>query len=83
MNEQPDIAEDLGVLLPPPPIIEGVLHQGCKMVLSRANKSNKSWCLLDLATGQRTGRSTGCVNLNWLSVVVTPQLGCIRRIPQK
>jgi hypothetical protein len=33
--------------LPPPQIIEGVLHQGCKMILGGTSKSNKSWCLLD------------------------------------
>jgi hypothetical protein len=30
---------------PPPQIIEGVLHQGCKLILGRTSKSNKSWCL--------------------------------------
>src|SRR5215471_7546006 len=34
---------------PPPQIIEGLLHQGCKMILGGTSKSNKSWCLLDLA----------------------------------
>jgi hypothetical protein len=34
---------------PPPQIIEGVLHQGCKMVLGGTRKSNKSLCLLVLA----------------------------------
>jgi hypothetical protein len=34
---------------PPPLLIEGMLHQGCKMVLGGTSKSNKSWCLLDLA----------------------------------
>jgi hypothetical protein len=41
----------------PPQIIEGILHQGCKMILGGTSKSNKSWCLLDLglsvASGQR------------------------------
>ena len=32
--------------VPPPQIIEGVLHRGCKMVLGGTSKSNKSWCLL-------------------------------------
>ena len=31
---------------PPPQVIEGVLHQGCKMILGGTSKSNKSWCLL-------------------------------------
>ncbi len=40
---------------PPPEIIEGVLHQGCKMVLGGTSKSNKSWCLLDLALSVASG----------------------------
>lgn len=41
--------------LPPPQIIQGVLHQGCKMVLGGTSKSNKSWCLLDLALSVACG----------------------------
>jgi hypothetical protein len=41
---------------PPPQIIEGVLHQGCKMVLGGTSKSNKSWCLLDLALSVASGQ---------------------------
>ena len=41
--------------MPPPQIIEGVLHQGCKMVLGGTSKSNKSWCLLDLAISVASG----------------------------
>jgi RecA-family ATPase len=40
---------------PPPQIIEGLLHQGCKMVLGGTSKSNKSWCLLDLALSVASG----------------------------
>lgn len=40
---------------PPPQIIEGLLHQGCKMVLGGTSKSNKSWCLLDLAVSVASG----------------------------
>jgi len=40
----------------PPQIIEGVLHQGCKMILGGTSKSNKSWCLLDLAVELLRGR---------------------------
>jgi len=40
---------------PPPQIIEGVLHQGCKMILGGTSKSNKSWCLLDLAVSVASG----------------------------
>jgi hypothetical protein len=74
MNEQVDIAVDLGAVpapLPeivslrqfsenppaaPPQIIEGVLHQGCKMILGGTSKSNKSWCLLDLAISVASGQ---------------------------
>ena len=74
MNEQIDIAEDLGAVppalpeivslrqfgenppTPPPQIIEGVLHQGCKMILGGTSKSNKSWCLLDLALSVASGQ---------------------------
>ena len=42
--------------LPPPQIIEGVLHQGCKMLLGGTSKSNKSWCLLDLALSVASGQ---------------------------
>jgi hypothetical protein len=41
---------------PPPQIIEGILHQGCKMVLGGTSKSNKSWCLLDLALSVASGQ---------------------------
>ena len=40
----------------PPLIIEGVLHQGCKMILGGTSKSNKSWCLLDLAISVASGQ---------------------------
>ena len=39
----------------PPQIIGGVLHQGCKMVLGGTSKTNKSWCLLDLAMSVASG----------------------------
>ena len=41
--------------VPPPQIIEGILHQGCKMILGGTSKSNKSWCLLDLAVSVASG----------------------------
>ncbi len=41
----------------PPVIIEGVLHQGCKMILGGTSKSNKSWSLLDLALSVATGQT--------------------------
>jgi hypothetical protein len=40
---------------PPPELIKGVLHKGCKMVLGGTSKSNKSWCLLDLAVSVASG----------------------------
>ena len=47
----------VAVAVPPPPlIIEGVLHQGCKMILGGTSKSNKSWCLLDLALSVASGQ---------------------------
>jgi hypothetical protein len=39
----------------PPQIIEGVLHVGSKMILGGTSKSNKSWCLLDLALSVASG----------------------------
>jgi hypothetical protein len=42
-------------LMPPPQVIDGVLHQGCKMVLSGTSKSNKTWCLLNLAASVSSG----------------------------
>ena len=42
--------------LAPPVIIEGILHQGCKMILGGTSKSNKSWCLLDLALSVASGQ---------------------------
>lgn len=41
---------------PPPQVIEGILHQGCKMILGGTSKSNKSWCLLDLAVSVASGQ---------------------------
>jgi RecA-family ATPase len=41
---------------PPPQIIEGILHQGCTMILGGTSKSNKSWCLLDLALSVASGQ---------------------------
>jgi hypothetical protein len=40
----------------PPQIIDGILHQGCKMILGGTSKSNKSWCLLDLAMSVASGQ---------------------------
>jgi hypothetical protein len=45
-----------GAMPPPPLIIDGILHQGCKMILGGTSKSNKSWCLLDLALSVASGQ---------------------------
>ena len=39
----------------PPQIINGVLHQGGKMILGGTSKSNKSWSLMDLALSIASG----------------------------
>jgi RecA-family ATPase len=51
------LREFVGKLVQPPPqIVDGILHQGCKLVLSGTSKSNKSWCLLDLAISVASGQ---------------------------
>ncbi len=40
----------------PPQVIDGILHKGCKMILGGTSKSNKSWCLLDLAISVASGQ---------------------------
>ena len=37
-------------------LIDGVLHQGSKMIPGGTGKSNKSWCLLDLAASVASGQ---------------------------
>jgi hypothetical protein len=39
----------------PPLLVEGLLHQGCKMVLAGTSKSNKTWALLDMALSVASG----------------------------
>jgi hypothetical protein len=39
----------------PPVLIDGLLHQGSKMVLGGGSKSFKTWCLMDLAMSVATG----------------------------
>ncbi len=41
--------------MPPPQVVEGVLHQQCKMILSGTSKSNKTWSLLNLAVSVASG----------------------------
>ena len=51
------LEELVTVAVPPPPlIVDGILHQGCKMVVGGTSKSNKSWCLLDLAISVASGQ---------------------------
>src|SRR4030095_8736799 len=40
---------------PPPQVVQGILHQGCKMIVGGTSKSNKSWCLLDIAVSVASG----------------------------
>ena len=40
----------------PTELIAGILHQGCKMILGGTSKSNKSWCLLDMAMSVASGQ---------------------------
>jgi hypothetical protein len=40
---------------PPAELVEGILHQGSKLVFSGSSKSFKTWCLLDLAISVATG----------------------------
>ena len=40
----------------PPQVIAGILHRGCKLILGGTSKSNKSWCLLDLAISVASGQ---------------------------
>jgi hypothetical protein len=43
---------------PPSQMVEGLLHQGCEMILGGTIKSNKSWCLLDLAISVGSGQKS-------------------------
>jgi RecA-family ATPase len=40
----------------PPFIVEGIFHQGSKMVLAGSSKAGKTWSLLDLAMSVASGR---------------------------
>jgi hypothetical protein len=40
----------------PPLLIDGLLHQGCKMVLAGTSKSSKTWTLLEMALSVSTGQ---------------------------
>ena len=51
----PPVAHSAGQT-PPPQVIEGLLHQGHKMMLAGTSKSNKTWCLIDLALSVASGQ---------------------------
>jgi hypothetical protein len=55
----PEIQSARDLVLSPPPkppeIVIGLLHQGCKMVLGGASKTNKTWVLTDLAASVAAG----------------------------
>ena len=40
----------------PPQLVQGILHQTCKMILAGTSKTNKSWCLIDLALSVASGQ---------------------------
>jgi hypothetical protein len=44
------------LIVRPPVLVEGLLHRGCKALLSGASKAFKSWVLIDLAVSIATGR---------------------------
>ena len=48
----------------PPELVEGILHQGSKMYVGGASKSNKAWVLLDLALSVSNG-------VPWLGFITT------------
>jgi hypothetical protein len=48
----------------PPELVEGILHQGSKMYVGGASKSNKTWVLLDLALSVSSG-------VPWLGFITT------------
>jgi hypothetical protein len=44
------------IVVMPDQLVEGVLHQGSKMVLASSSKAGKTWMLLDLAMSVATGK---------------------------
>lgn len=44
-----------GKVVLPELLIEGLLHRGCKLMLSGGSKSFKSWCLMDMAVSVACG----------------------------
>ena len=43
-------------MAPPPQVIKGMLHKGCKMVVGGGSKGRKTWSLIHLALAVATGR---------------------------
>ena len=43
-------------MAPPPQVIRGLLHKGCKMVVGGGSKGRKTWSLIHLALAVATGR---------------------------
>jgi len=39
----------------PPLLVDGILHQGCRMLLAGPSKTNKTWALLDMALSVASG----------------------------
>jgi hypothetical protein len=58
-------AINIASLFEPPPVVEGLLHRGSKMVLGGGSKSYKTWCLCDLAISVAAGQP-------WLGLPCVP-----------
>lgn len=58
-------AINIASLFEPPPVVEGLLHRGSKMVLGGGSKSYKTWCLCDLAISVAGGHP-------WLGLPCVP-----------
>lgn len=49
------LAADIAVA-PPPEVVAGILHQGCKGILGSSSKARKTWILLNLALCVASGK---------------------------
>ena len=56
---------------PPPLLIEGVLHQGLKIVIGGGSKAFKTWCLMSLGHAVATGSTWLDFNCNKARVLFT------------
>lgn len=81
--------EFMGKPLPDPPVlIEGILHQGSKLVLGGSSKSFKTWTLLDMAISVSSGSNwlgfpTSKANVLYLNLEIQDRfmqkrIGCVR-----